>query len=162
MCKHRHAAFGLGLVCRPAGTAGRQLCRSTRLSARGLAAVSVYCATAAALGWQRSDSGSDYAVQLLLLKELHKAKNPLQVQRIFLFLWQVMKKSLSRDSNGRSAKDFMLNLYYFSRRYLIHRGGVLYFTTMQYIRRKGVFELEHIKESREDEKNDWYMSGLLC
>lgn len=62
-----------------------------------------------------------------------------------------MKKSLSRDSNGRSAKDFMLNLYYFSRRYLIHRG-VLYFTTMQYIRRKGVFELEHIKESREDEK----------
>lgn len=74
MCKHRHAAFGLGLVCRPAGTAGRQLCRSTRLSARGLAAVSVYCATAAALGWQRSDSGSDYAVQLLLLKELHKAK----------------------------------------------------------------------------------------
>lgn len=74
-----------------------------------------------------------------------------------------MKKSLSRDSNGRSAKDFMLNLYYFSSGYLIHReGGVLYFTTMQYIRRKGVFELEHIKESREDEKNDWYMSGLLC
>lgn len=34
---------------------------------------------------------------------------------------------------------------------------MLYFTTMQYIRRKGVFELEHIKESREDEKNDWYM-----
>lgn len=60
--------------CHPAGTAGRQLCRSTRLSARGLVAVSVYCATAAALGWQRSDSGSDYAVQLLLLKELHKAK----------------------------------------------------------------------------------------
>ena len=74
MCKHRHAAFGLGLVCRPAGTAGRQLCRSTRLSARSLVAVSVYCATAAALGWQRSDSGSDYAVQLLLLKELYKAK----------------------------------------------------------------------------------------
>ena len=34
---------------------------------------------------------------------------------------------------------------------------MLYFTMMQYIRRKGVFELEHIKESREDEKNDWYM-----
>ena len=33
-----------------------------------------FTATAAALGWQRSDSGSDYAVQLLLLKELHKAK----------------------------------------------------------------------------------------
>ena len=24
--------------------------------------------------------------------------------------------------------------------------------------RKGIFELEHIKESRENEKNDWYMS----
>ena len=74
-----------------------------------------------------------------------------------------MKKSLSRDSNGRSAKDFMLNLYYFSRRYLIHPGGGCY-TLLQcsIFGGKGVFELEHIEESREDEKNDWYMSGLLC
>ena len=41
-----------------------------------------------------------------------------------------MKKSLSRDSNGRSAKDFMLNLYYFSRRYLIHPGGC--YTLLRY------------------------------
>ena len=65
--------------------------------------------------------------------------------------------------SGLSFLMFFIELVLFSSQYLILRGGgMLYFTMMQYIRRKGVFELEHIKESREDEKNDWYMSGLLC
>ena len=63
----------------------------------------------------------------------------------------------------KKVNRFYVEFILFFKKVLDSSGGeVLYFTTMQYIRRKGVFELEHIKESREDEKNDWYMSGLLC
>ena len=55
---------------------------------------------------------------------------------------------------GLSFLMFFIELVLFSSQYLILRGGVCY-TLPRYdiFGRKGIFELEHIKESREDEGN---------
>lgn len=58
---------------------------------------------------------------------------------------------------------FFIELVLFSSQYLIFRGGGVY-TLPRYdiFGRKGIFELEHIKESREDEGNHRCMPWLLC
>lgn len=56
--------------------------------------------------------------------------------------------------SGLSFLMVFIELMLFSSQYLILRGGVCY-TLPRYdiFGRKGIFELEHIKESREDEGN---------
>ena len=55
--------------------------------------------------------------------------------------------------SGLSFLMFFIELVLFSSQYLILRGGCYTLTRYDIFGRKGIFELEHIKESREDEGN---------
>ncbi len=57
--------------------------------------------------------------------------------------------------SGLSFLMFFIELVLFSSQYLILRGGGVSYTLPRYdiFGRKGIFELEHIKASREDEGN---------
>lgn len=55
--------------------------------------------------------------------------------------------------SGLSFLMFFIELVLFSSQYLILRGGCYTLPRYDIFGRKGIFELEHIKESREDEGN---------
>lgn len=84
--------------------------------------------------------------------------------KISTLFYQSIQEVIKFCVQSKKLKRFYVEFILFFKKVLDSSGGGGCYTLLQcsIFGGKGVFELEHIEESREDEKNDWYMSGLLC